>query len=206
MVGTTHGAPGSGRPRLVLSARSRELLPADSRTQWELDLPCDRPAVIGSGPDSDWVLPGLRDVHAVVVRDELDEFVVLDRSDGETAVDGRAADRVAMHTGDVLSLGDFEFVYQRDEASDHGRPFAGREGGEGSDQRPQPPESSMRRHPGLASARGRSTRRAGGFPLRRPSTGTQSERPVRTRGKRPEPGSASAARVVLGGTTMEHRS
>jgi hypothetical protein len=130
----------------------------DSYAPQEVLLPADRPVVIGSDPGCDLVLAGLGDVHAVVVRDEWDEFVVVDRSGGETTVDGQVADRIAVHTGDVIRLRDAELVFQRDEASDHGRPYSGREGGEGSLQREQPSPEIDESAPGAGiRSPGRST-------------------------------------------------
>jgi hypothetical protein len=140
MVTTTHGSGGSGRPRLVLthgSATSQQVS-ADVMPM-EYLLPADRLFVIGSEPSSDLVLPDLAPIHAQIGRDERDEFVVIDGSEGLTMVDGQPGDGVTMHTGDRLQVGAFEFVFQREESSDHGRPFGGRQGGEGAVQKPQPP-------------------------------------------------------------------
>jgi hypothetical protein len=104
----------------------------------ELLLRVDRPFTIGSDPGCDVVVTGALPLHAQIVRDEHDEFVIEDRSGGATTLDGRAAEGLSMHTGDRLRVGDWVAVFQREERSDHGRPFGGRQGGEGDLQLPQP--------------------------------------------------------------------
>lgn len=137
MVATTHGPPGSGRPRLIRTQRSQ----TDGGTPGGLDehpLPADRVFVIGSDPGSDVVLPESPASRVEIGRDERDEYMVVDPSDCAT-LDGRPANGLSLHAGTRLQIGDWEAVFQRHESSDHGRPFAGRQGGEGSHQLPQPP-------------------------------------------------------------------
>lgn len=137
MVSTTHGQGGGGRPRLVfLESTSTYGQPGMAD---EYLLPAERPFSVGSSQDCDVTLLGLAPVHAEIARDESDEFVVLDHSGGRTTLDGAPAHGLSMHTGDRLDIGGFQFAFQRDEAYDHGRPYGGREGGEGSDQELQPP-------------------------------------------------------------------
>jgi hypothetical protein len=52
------------------------------------------------------------------------------------AVDAEGA---ILRTGARFTMGGWTFVYARDEFADHGRPYGGREGGEGTYQ-PQQPE------------------------------------------------------------------
>ena len=48
----------------------------------------------------------------------------------------------ALRTGNLLELGNVRFSFFREEFADHGRPFGGRQGGEFSHQREQPPRPS----------------------------------------------------------------
>ena len=142
MVSTTHGPPGSGRPRLVLTERSRtELVAEGSEVFEEFPLPPDRIVTIGSARGADLELGGTGGVSARIGRDTWDEFVIVEDADGMVRLDGRPARGLTMHHGSRLTIGSWEFVFQRDEESDHQRPYEGRQGGEGSHQRRQPPRA-----------------------------------------------------------------
>jgi hypothetical protein len=122
------------------------LAPAGDEQQHEL--PPDRPLVIGSDSGCDVVLPDGMGVQVEIGLDDRDEFVVDDLAGGVATVDGRAAHGLTLHTGDRLQIGPWEAVFQRDEASDHGRPYGGRQGGEGSHQPPQPARPADQDAPG----------------------------------------------------------
>jgi hypothetical protein len=131
-VTTTHAEWGAGGPRLLVSGEDQ---------RFTFDLTEDEIA-IGSAPDAGLRLAGLDPLHAVVRHDDADEYVVVFRGEGESAipldVEG-AGERMVLRSGARFALGPWTFVFQRAEYADHGRPYGGREGGEGDRQRPQPP-------------------------------------------------------------------
>ncbi|HSX68898.1 FHA domain-containing protein [Nocardioides sp.] len=130
-TGTNDPARG-GQPRLVLvrdGYRPGERQPI----YWLGEESCR----IGSGPDCDIRLPGLRELHAEVVHDDNDEFAVVAHAPA-TYVHGAPAIRAVLRTGARLQVGDWTLAFARAEYADHGRPFAGRIGGELGHQRPQP--------------------------------------------------------------------
>lgn len=135
-VTTTHDPRRGGNPRLVLTTGNPGL-PDDGRTVFPLR---GVETTIGSDPSCDIRLTGLEPLHAVVLHDDRDEFVVFDRSgDQSTLVNGGPilAGRV-LRTGARLSVGAWSFAWRRAEYADHGRPFGGRVGGELGHQRSQP--------------------------------------------------------------------
>ena len=93
--------------------------------------------LVGSGSGSDIRLPGLAEHHCRVVHDERDEFVV-HAVDGQVRVHGARVTEGLLRTGTRLEVGEHCLVFAREEYADHGRPFAGRVGGELGRQRPQP--------------------------------------------------------------------
>lgn len=139
-VTTTHDPRRGGNPRLVLTTGNPRL-PEDGRTVFPLR---GQETVIGSDPGCDIRLGGLEPVHAVILHDDRDEFVVVDRSaDQSTLVNGAPiqSGRI-LRTGARLSVGAWSFAWRRAEYADHGRPFGGRVGGELGHQRPQPDRRS----------------------------------------------------------------
>lgn len=129
---TTNDPARGGQPRLVLvrdSYRPGERQPI----YWLGEATCR----IGSGADCDIRLPGLRELHAEVIHDDNDEFVVVAHAPA-TYVHGAPAIRAILRTGARLQVGDWTLAFARAEYADHGRPFAGRIGGELGHQRPQP--------------------------------------------------------------------
>ena len=131
---TTHASWGAGRPRLIVS---REGLHDEHELEGERVL-------IGSGADADIRLDGLDAVAGEIRHDDRDEFIFVPHAPGETnarlqpqeAAEGQ--DGEMLRTGARFTLGDWTFVFMRDEYADHGRPFGGREGGEGTEQPEQP--------------------------------------------------------------------
>lgn len=138
-ITTTHYIPGSGRPRLIFSVgsgawdgsrpREFELLPDVTR--------------IGSSPDADLQLDGLEPIHAEIRHERGDEYVLYPMGvtgGGRAAEPGgpSQASRV-LRTGARVELGTWRLAYYREEFADHGRPHGGRQGGEYSVQRDQPP-------------------------------------------------------------------
>lgn len=134
-VTTTHDYRRGGNPRLVLAAGNLALPEGGA-----LLYPLRRDTTtIGSDPSCDIRLEHLEPVHAVVMHDDRDEFVLLDRSEERsTAVNGAYAEGRVLRTGARISIGPWTFAYRRAEFADHGRPFGGRVGGEAGHQRTQP--------------------------------------------------------------------
>jgi hypothetical protein len=137
---TTHDPDRGGYPRLVL-APDPHAGPETTRTVFHLS---DR-MVVGSHPACDIVLEGLHPRHAEIVRTEDDEFVVRPLVPGrEVRVHGAVVLREALlRTGTRVELGAWTLNYAREEYADHGRPYAGRIGGELGRQRPQPPREEL---------------------------------------------------------------
>ncbi|GAA2172096.1 hypothetical protein GCM10009846_08680 [Agrococcus versicolor] len=135
---TTHAQPGAGRPRLIFAGgdggwdggppRVFDLLPEITR--------------IGSGPDVDLRLEGLEGVHAEIRHRGDDEYVlhpIAPTGGGSgTGPDALMQERI-LRTGARIELGGWRLAYYREEFADHGRPYGGRQGGELSLQRRQPP-------------------------------------------------------------------
>lgn len=132
---TTHSAWGAGDPHLIVTG------PGDRRTEVPL---ADGVTRIGSGADADIRLGGLDPVAGEVFHDERDEYVFIPHAPGETnarlepMTSATGEDGEVLRTGARFTLGDWTFVYMREEYADHGRPFGGREGGEGQRQPEQP--------------------------------------------------------------------
>jgi len=132
---TTHAAHGAGNPRLVFTVGQH----------WDGVSPTEFPlagetTTIGSGADVDLRLEGALPLAATIRHVEGDEYV-LERSD--VSSDGPAdpaqqATDVTLRSGAPVVVEPWSMVFQRDEFADHGRPFGGREGGEGSHQPQQP--------------------------------------------------------------------
>lgn len=131
---TTHAEWGAGNPRLIVRG-------PDGRFEHALS---DDELTIGSAGGVGLRLSGLDPVHATVTHDERDEYVVTLHGAGEMNANPDAAGTHSgertetLRTGAEFAVGDWAFVYQRDEYADHGRPYGGREGGEFSDQPAQP--------------------------------------------------------------------
>lgn len=136
-AGTTHDPARGGQPRLVLVARDAYLPGERQPIYWLGEV-----ARIGSAPDCQVRLPGLRPLHAEVLHDGQDEFVVI-AHDPDTRVHGAPVIRSALRTGARLDVGPWTLAFAREEYADHGRPHGGRIGGELGHQRPQPPRESM---------------------------------------------------------------
>jgi hypothetical protein len=137
-VTTTHYLPGSGRPRLIFAVASARW---DGRAPREFDLLPDV-TVIGSAETADLVLPGLDAVHARIVHDNRDEYVLYvtgyEPHTQPVLIEARPRTGRILRTGALVSLGSWRLAFFREEFADHGRPFGGRLGGELSVQRQQP--------------------------------------------------------------------
>jgi hypothetical protein len=86
-------------------------------------------------------LEGLNPFHAEIRHDEHDEYVLFLYGPAEVGSDLKTptentpaeAGRI-LRTGARVQLGEWAMSYYREEFADHGRPFGGREGGEGERQ------------------------------------------------------------------------
>jgi hypothetical protein len=125
---TTHYLPGAGRPRLIFTALSATW---DGRAPREFNLLPDV-TVIGSADSSDLVLPGLDAVHARIVHDDRDEYVLyVTGNEPHTQpmlLDDRPNAGRILRTGALITLGSWRLAFFREEFADHGRPFGGRDG------------------------------------------------------------------------------
>jgi hypothetical protein len=149
-ITTTHDPRGGGRPRLIF-VRGDGHQTADGRP--DFDLPPGT-TVIGSGSGTDLQLAGLDAAHAEVRRTESDEYLLVKvGTSDETKVDGQRIEVAVLRTGNRLQLGDWELTFFREEFADHGRPYGGRQGGEGSHQRSQPKPRSRGSSAGGGSER-----------------------------------------------------
>lgn len=130
---TTHASWGAGEPRLLVSR--------DDADRSVFEITGDRVS-IGSAAGSDLLLEGADPVHATIVHDDRDEYVLTLHGAGEmnaNSAEGAAGERSEiLRTGARFTIADWTLVFARDEFADHGRPYGGREGGELSDQPPQP--------------------------------------------------------------------
>lgn len=140
-VTTTHDPGRGGLPRLV------ELKdPAITRSGHPVHWLQQERTTIGSDPACDIVLPGLAPVHAEVVHDDADEFVVTALGDAEVRVHGRRVTSSILRSSSRVELGSVPrrpLAFVREEYADHGRPHGGRIGGELGRQRPQPPRERL---------------------------------------------------------------
>ncbi len=130
-ITTTHHTRGSGRPRLIFV---QDAASWSGQVPREFNLAADRVS-IGSGASCDLQLSGLDELHAEIVHNEADEYVLV-RHGQVTGSFGPAGSSV-LRTGARLQMGTWRLAYFREEFADHGRPFGGRSGGEFAYQRPQ---------------------------------------------------------------------
>jgi len=140
---TTHYLAGSGRPRLIFAVQSGTW---DGKAPREFDLLPDT-TVIGSSGSADLLLPGLDAVHARIVHDDHDEYVLYvtgsEPDAGQPVLVDRPSPGRILRTGALITLGKWRLAFFREEFADHGRPFGGRAGGEYAVQRPQPPRQTV---------------------------------------------------------------
>ncbi|WP_309066714.1 FHA domain-containing protein [Microbacterium sp.] len=136
---TTHAEWGAGKPHLLISRGDDERM--------VYDLTSDE-VTIGSAAGSSVLLEGADPVHATIVHDDRDEYVLTLHGAGEmnaNADEGPEGERTEiLRTGARFTIGDWTLVFGRQEFADHGRPYGGRQGGELSDQPPQPQRPDYR--------------------------------------------------------------
>jgi hypothetical protein len=141
LLTTTHYAYGAGHPQLVFAFGDDTW---DGNPPRTFDLDKDRIS-IGSSPESDLVIEGAEPFHAEIRHLENDEYVLFPVAKVGTGIDPKytvaewAQGGVILRTGARIQIGGCKMAFFRKEYADHGRPFAGRSGGEWSHQRPQLP-------------------------------------------------------------------
>lgn len=132
-VTTTHSAPGSGRPRLIVS-RTDASGGSWQRTEFNL-LP--EQTTIGSDEGADLTLAGLDPTHAIITHTDMDEYVLKRIGAGGGSRNAAPGEQVILRSGSRIEIGHWRLVFFREEYADHGRPFGGRQGGELAYQKPQ---------------------------------------------------------------------
>ncbi|BDZ40521.1 hypothetical protein [Microbacterium suwonense] len=128
-AGTTHSEWGSGDPHLLVTREGE-------RSTFGIAQELIR---IGSATDAELVLDGADPLHATITHDDRDEYVLTMHGEGQMNAWSEDDSRTeVLRTGARFTIADWTLVFMRAEYADHGRPFGGREGGELSDQPPQP--------------------------------------------------------------------
>lgn len=137
---TTHAAWGAGHPRILATSEHE---------RYVHEIKCDL-IHIGSAADSDLKLPATDPLHAKILHETTDEFVLTMFGEGATS-SGR---HEVLRTGAHFTAGPWQLIFVRDEFADHGRPYGGRVGGEAGHQRPQKPRPDYsKEHPAASLAR-----------------------------------------------------
>ncbi|WP_336644826.1 FHA domain-containing protein [Microbacterium sp. USHLN186] len=153
-ITTTHYAWGAGHPRLIFTVDAEQW---DGIAPKVFDLTADQ-VTIGSSPTCDLVLPDLESVHAEIRHEKGDEYVLYAKGVvGGGAYRERIGDEEEgriLRTGALITMGSWRLAFFREEYADHGRPYGGRQGGEYSYQRPQPPREQLMREHGSTAGRG----------------------------------------------------
>ncbi|MDR2996706.1 MAG: hypothetical protein LBU78_01140 [Microbacterium sp.] len=128
---TTHAQWGAGEPHLLI-------VDEDDRRVFliETDL-----ITIGSDTGNHVVLEGTKPLHATIRHDEKDEYLLTMHGPGDMnarPIEGSDDRTEVLRTGARFTMGPWRIVFMRAEFADHGRPYGGREGGEGTHQHRQP--------------------------------------------------------------------
>lgn len=130
-ITTTHYTRGGGQPRLIFVQDTQAW---NGQVPRVFSLAADR-VRIGSDESAELQLAGLDSVHAEIVHNDQDEYVLV-RHGKVTGSFGPGSTSV-LRTGARLQMGTWCLAFFREEFADHGRPFGGRSGGEFAYQRPQ---------------------------------------------------------------------
>lgn len=144
---TTHDPDLGGAPRLIVCVGAEGAIDhdvvTDARSEQVFMLRPER-TVLGTAREADVHLAGTDKQLGEIVHDQFDEYVYVQHSGSVPArINGERVTRHPLRTGDRLELGPWTLMYYREEYADHGRPFGGRQGGEGAIQTPQPLRSEM---------------------------------------------------------------
>jgi hypothetical protein len=133
-----------GAPRLIVCVAGDGTLDHALVNSAQVFFLRSRVTTLGAEPDADIQLAGSDARFGEVVHDGFDEYVFQRQpSDAVVRINGQKVLRHPLRTGDRLELGAWTLMYFREEYADHGRPYGGRQGGEGAVQRPQPPRSAV---------------------------------------------------------------
>jgi predicted GNAT family acetyltransferase len=124
-VTTTHAAWGAGNPRILATSEHE---------RYVHEIRCDL-THIGSAPDSDLQLAATDSLHAKILHETTDEYVLTMVGEGATS----SGPHAVLRTGSHFTAGPWQLVFVRDEFADHGRPYGGRIGGEAGHQQLQEP-------------------------------------------------------------------
>lgn len=139
-ITTTHAAWGAGHPRLLVTGEADRFVH---------EINCDL-THIGSGADSDLLLPSADPLHAKILHDTTDEYVLTMVGRGSTSF----GPQERLRTGAHFTAGPWQLIFVRDEFADHGRPYGGRRGGELAYQRTQAPRPDYaQEHPASSLTR-----------------------------------------------------
>ena len=130
-ITTTHYTRGGGRPRLIFVQDSKSW---NGQVPREFSLTEER-VRIGSDASAQLQLPGLDGLHAEIVHNDRDEYVLVRH--GKVSGSFGPGSASVLRTGSRLQMGEWCLAFFREEFADHGRPFGGRSGGEFAYQRPQ---------------------------------------------------------------------
>ncbi|MEC5192038.1 MULTISPECIES: FHA domain-containing protein [unclassified Arthrobacter] len=130
-ITTTHYTRGGGSPRLIFVQDSESW---NGQVPRVFSLAAERVS-IGSDAAVDLQLPGLEGIHAEIVHNEQDEYVLVRH--GKVTGSFAPGSSSVLRTGARLQMGQWCLAFFREEYADHGRPFGGRSGGEFAYQRPQ---------------------------------------------------------------------
>lgn len=130
---TTHYTRGSGAPRLIYVKDSENW---NGKAPKVFAIP-EEGMDIGSAGSHGLVLPGLDAVHAKIVHNELDEYVLVAVGQVGGSAGLRPGSEYTLRSGARIELGEWRILFYREEYADHGRPYGGRNGGELSFQKPQ---------------------------------------------------------------------
>lgn len=129
----THAQWGAGEPHLLVSRGDDE--------RFVFDLTGDK-VTVGSDEANSIVLNGADPLHATIMHDRRDEYVLTMIGPGgmnaNTAFGSEGEGSEILRTGARFTIGEWALVFSRQEFADHGRPYGGREGGEGAHQSRQP--------------------------------------------------------------------
>lgn len=130
---TTHYTHGGGHPRIIFVKDSDSW---DGKAPKILNV-MQEVIEIGSAPEAGLVLADLEPVHARIVHNELDEYVLVAVGPVGGSAGLGPGGEYTLRSGARMELGPWRLVFYREEYADHGRPFGGRNGGELSFQKPQ---------------------------------------------------------------------
>jgi hypothetical protein len=130
---TTRDSKQGGEPRLIACFAGDGAVEIKDLDRQQVFLLPPGLTRLGTANDTDVRLEGTDEAVGEVLHDEFDENVYIQRSRHVAAhVNGEAVSRHPLRTAERLELGRWTRMYFREEHADHGRPYGGRQGGEGA--------------------------------------------------------------------------